>query len=205
MRTSLAISLLSLCHYPRHVMWTRWHWVSSGVDCATCGSWPGTRGIWSGPIRRWERSVWPAPWCCCRSEPWSCRCFLGPAPVSASDTAEHNVHAHNILEKTGPYFYCIINDYLWSPIYCSLIFLFFSENLYIYIYAFSRRFYPKRLTIAGYTFSLVCSLGIEPTTFCAADAMLYHWATQELWYIVTYTKYIDYISLGVCWTFALKH
>ncbi len=23
------------------------------------------------------------------------------------------------------------------------------------------------------------SLGIEPTTFCAADAMLYHWATQE--------------------------
>ncbi len=26
----------------------------------------------------------------------------------------------------------------------------------------------------------MCSLGIEPTTFCAADAMLYHWATQEL-------------------------
>ncbi len=25
----------------------------------------------------------------------------------------------------------------------------------------------------------VCSLGIEPTTFCAANAMLYHWATQE--------------------------
>ncbi len=24
----------------------------------------------------------------------------------------------------------------------------------------------------------VCSLGIEPTTFCAADAMLYHWATE---------------------------
>ncbi len=25
----------------------------------------------------------------------------------------------------------------------------------------------------------MCSLGIEPTTFCAADAILYHWATQE--------------------------
>ncbi len=25
----------------------------------------------------------------------------------------------------------------------------------------------------------MCSLGIEPTTFCAADAMLYHWATEE--------------------------
>ncbi len=24
----------------------------------------------------------------------------------------------------------------------------------------------------------VCSLGIEPTTFCAANAMLYHWATR---------------------------
>ncbi len=23
----------------------------------------------------------------------------------------------------------------------------------------------------------VCFLGIEPTTFCAANAMLYHWAT----------------------------
>ncbi len=44
-----------------------------------------------------------------------------------------------------------------------------------YIYAFSRRFYPKRLTVhSGYTFvcQYVCSLGIEPTTFCAANAML---------------------------------
>ncbi len=34
---------------------------------------------------------------------------------------------------------------------------------------------------SGYTFSLVymCSLGFEPTTFRSADAMFYHWATQE--------------------------
>ncbi len=33
---------------------------------------------------------------------------------------------------------------------------------------------------SGYTFLIsMCSLGIEPTTFCAADTMLYHWATQE--------------------------
>ncbi len=53
-------------------------------------------------------------------------------------------------------------------------------NFYIYIYAFSRRFYPKRFTVySGYTFfcQYVCSLGIEPTTFYAAYAMLYHWAT----------------------------
>ncbi len=59
-----------------------------------------------------------------------------------------------------------------------------SQNIF-YIYVFSRHFYPKRLTVhSGYTFFLfnffhhyVCSLGIEPTTFCAANAMLYHWAT----------------------------
>ncbi len=38
----------------------------------------------------------------------------------------------------------------------------------IYIYAFSRRFYPKWLTVhSGYTYfcQYMCSLGIEPTTF----------------------------------------
>ncbi len=45
------------------------------------------------------------------------------------------------------------------------------EQSHIYIYAFSRRFYPKQLYIF---FQYVCSLGIEPTTFCAANAMLYH-------------------------------
>ncbi len=31
----------------------------------------------------------------------------------------------------------------------------------------------------------VCSLGIEPTTFCAANAMLYHWATGTLFSLHT--------------------
>ncbi len=47
-------------------------------------------------------------------------------------------------------------------------------------FPFSRHFYPKRLTEdSGYTFfyQYVCSLGIEPMTFCTANAMLYHWAT----------------------------
>ncbi len=51
----------------------------------------------------------------------------------------------------------------------------------IYIYTFSRRFYPKRLSAFRlYIFfnQYVRSLGIEPTTFCAANAMLYHWATE---------------------------
>ncbi len=46
----------------------------------------------------------------------------------------------------------------------------------------------------------MCSLGIKPTTFCAADAMLYHWAT--LLYLLSIkihfkylTKYLDIITV----------
>ncbi len=52
-----------------------------------------------------------------------------------------------------------------------------KTSVNIYIYAFSRRFYPKRFTVhSGYTcfYHYVCSLGIEPTTFCGANVMLYH-------------------------------
>ncbi len=61
----------------------------------------------------------------------------------------------------------------------------------IYIYAFSRRFYPKWLTVhSGYTCIVsMCFLGIEPTTFCAANTMLNHWATGTLINII-------YIILG---------
>ncbi len=51
---------------------------------------------------------------------------------------------------------------------------------FIYIYAFSRCFYPKRLTVhSGYDifYQYACSLGIEPTIFCGDNAMLYHWPT----------------------------
>ncbi len=51
------------------------------------------------------------------------------------------------------------------------------QTIRLYIYAFSRRFYPKRLTVhLGYTlfYHYVCSLGIDHTTFCAANAILYH-------------------------------
>ncbi len=41
-------------------------------------------------------------------------------------------------------------------------------QVYIYIYAFSRRFYPKQLTVYYKLYincPYVCFLGIEPTTF----------------------------------------
>ncbi len=46
---------------------------------------------------------------------------------------------------------------------------------YIYIYAFSRRFYPKRLTVhSGYTFVLLVYVfpGNRTHNLCAANAML---------------------------------
>ncbi len=66
--------------------------------------------------------------------------------------------------------------------------------LYIYIYAFSRRFYPKRLKVhSGCIFcQYVCSLGIEPTNFCAANAMLYHWATRTLCFIQNFTAFFHH-------------
>ncbi len=36
----------------------------------------------------------------------------------------------------------------------------------------------------------MCSLGIEPTTFCAANTMLYHWATgtHECQHVLWHTE-----------------
>ncbi len=34
----------------------------------------------------------------------------------------------------------------------------------------------------------VCSLGIEPTTFCAANAMLYHWTAGTYSYFCGYSN-----------------
>ncbi len=85
-------------------------------------------------------------------------------------------HKQRTLLFVGYVFYICLRFYL-NEISASGV-----RPTHIYIYVFSRRFYPKRLTIA---FRLhifcqyMCSLEIEPTTFCTADTMLYHWATQE--------------------------
>ncbi len=53
---------------------------------------------------------------------------------------------------------------------------------FIYIYAFSRRFYPKQVTVhSGYKFlSVHVFPGNWTHNLCAANAMLYHWATGTL-------------------------
>ncbi len=57
------------------------------------------------------------------------------------------------------------------------------KDHYIYIYVFSRRFCPKRLTVHScYTYfcQYMCSLGIEPTTFVLLVQCSNHWATGTL-------------------------
>ncbi len=80
-----------------------------------------------------------------------------------------------------------------------LIYLLFS--LYIYIFTFIRCFYPKRLTVhSGYTyFWSVCVFpGNRTHNLCAANAMLYHWATGIYGYtvhIITILMTYNYILL----------
>ncbi len=50
-----------------------------------------------------------------------------------------------------------------------------TDHIYFYIYTFSRRFYPKRLTVhSGYTFVLLVRVfpGNRTHNLCAANAML---------------------------------
>ncbi len=61
----------------------------------------------------------------------------------------------------------------------------------IYIYAFSRCVYPKRLTVhsgqAIHFCQYVCSLGIEPTTLCAAKRWRDFPAEYQLFSVSTLT------------------
>ncbi len=57
--------------------------------------------------------------------------------------------------------------------------------VYEILFTFSRRFYPKRLTVhSGYAYfcEFMCSLGIEPTTFFF-EFVSHDSEDSELWYI----------------------
>ncbi len=66
--------------------------------------------------------------------------------------------------------------------------------LYIYMYAFSRRFYPKRLKVhSGCIFlSVRVFSGNRTHNFCAANAMLYPWATRTLCFIQNFTAFFHH-------------
>ncbi len=62
--------------------------------------------------------------------------------------------------------------------------------IYIYIYTFTLMHLADYIQAIHFFYQYVCSLGIEPMTFCAANAMLYHWATG--------TPCIQYMCVCVC-------
>ncbi len=86
-------------------------------------------------------------------------------------------------------------------------------HIYIYIYIYMYAYIYLHLCILADAFiqsdlqciqalhicQYVCSLGIEPTTFCAANAMLYHWATGTLnnTYVYIHFREGDAICRGV--------
>ncbi len=114
-------------------------------------------------------------WVLCREVP--CWTSSGPVWESESDNTKFNTpapHSHlrpcNTSESHDPG----EREFLIWP----------NLDIFtdIYIYAFSRRFYPTRLTIAFrlYIFISTCvPWESNPQPFCATDAMLYRWATQE--------------------------
>ncbi len=63
-------------------------------------------------------------------------------------------------------------------------------------------FIQSDLVHSDYTlfYEYVYSLGIEPTTFCAANAMLYHWATGKQMMVVLIIWFMYLTGVCVCWT-----
>ncbi len=61
-----------------------------------------------------------------------------------------------------------------------LFYIYFLNGCYIYIYAFSRRFYPKRLTIAFrlYIFVSICVPWDVLVRICIA---VYHFVILHIW------------------------
>ncbi len=64
-----------------------------------------------------------------------------------------------------------------------------SVLCYIYIYQMllSKATYSA-FRLYSFFHQNVCFQGIEPTTFCTANAMLYHWATGTLTYVTVGSK-----------------
>ncbi len=65
----------------------------------------------------------------------------------------------------------------------------------------------QSIQVINFFYQYVCSLGIEPTTFNAANAMLYHWATgtlvknifhaRDININITYYKFVLYVFSSI--------
>ncbi len=132
------------------------------------------------------------------------------------------INMHLFASQASSWWIGMVLDYLWiivmllspvwtliltAPIHCRASIDETLMNVYIYIYAFSRRFYPKRFRLHIYC-QYMCSLGIEPTTF----ALITQCSTTEPQKYYISTCYISpnlfgwtiYLNLYVCIHWTLK-
>ncbi len=90
-----------------------------------------------------------------------------------------------IINIPFPWQWNYVAVFPWTIIFhlCSLVFL-WIHTCHLLIYAFSRRFYPKRLTLhSSYSFTfyqLLLSLGIEPMILALLAPCSTIWATGKL-------------------------
>ncbi len=129
-----------LCSSPSQ-FWLQWQ----GDYKWPCPCWPLWQWIqvWFHALRKGHHCVF---------QEWRVHVCRPPVPdVSSGDTCRE-CHCTHCLFQTH---WAVKYPYLLNK----------QRQEYIYIYAFSRRFYPKRLAgHSGYTcFVSMCSLGIEPT------------------------------------------
>ncbi len=91
-----------------------------------------------------------------------------------------NIHQLRVDVKSGILYFCFSKTCNLKPIFkslCSQTLCRVNVRFYIYIYAFSRRFYPKRLTLhSSYSFYIESALafpGNRTHDLGVANAMLY--------------------------------
>ncbi len=107
---------------------------------------------------------------------WAQEYFQKPLSVNTIRRANWRCQLKLYHAKRKPYVNMIQKRHrvLWAK----------AHFIYIYIYAFSRRFYPKRLTLhSSYSFTfdqLLLSLGIEPMILALLAPCSTIWATGKL-------------------------
>ncbi len=129
--------------------------------------------------------------------------------VSISFSSSNSVYSSILVNFLQFFSSClsIINQIAASSLWIRVVVYEHS----IYIYAFSRCFYPKRLTVHScYTYfqymcQYMCSLGIEPTTFALLTQCSNHWATGTLQLLGVFINYNPNSgNVGTCFKWKIK-
>ncbi len=105
-----------------------------------------------------------------------------------------------VLRRYSPPLYQLSYRRHWAPIYCLIQYT--THYIYIYIYAFSRRFYPKRLTLHSsfYILSALAFPGNRTHDLGVASAMLYQlsYRKAENYKLIILFRSVIIYNIPVC-------